>query len=175
MSTHATKLQAARELTELLAQKQLRLVLAESCTGGNVAGALAAIPGVSAWLCGSFVIYRNESKAEWLHIPRNLLDDPTVGPVSAEVTNLLAQQALVATAEADLGVAVTGHLGPGSPPELDGQVFFALARRGIDQAYVASKKLTAPAPRDAQDIAAREERLIECTTWVLREAVRSLR
>lgn len=168
------KLRAARQLADLLAEKRLRLVLAESCTGGNVAGALATIPGVSAWLCGSFVIYRNESKAQWLGIPRELLDDPKVGPVSAQVTELLARSTLQATPEADVGVAITGHLGPSSPPGLDGRVFFALARRGAEEVAASSSELIAPAPRDAVDTAGREERIIECTTWVLREATRVL-
>lgn len=170
VADHAMKLHAARQLADLLAEKRLRLVLAESCTGGNVAGALATIPGVSAWLCGSFVIYRNESKAQWLGIPRELLDDPKVGPVSAQVTELLARSTLRATPEADIGVAITGHLGPGSPPGLDGRVFFALARRG-EEVAAASSQLTAPAPRDAEDVAGREERIIECTSWVLSQAI----
>jgi hypothetical protein len=37
-----------------------------------------------------------------------------------------------------------------------------------------SKRLAAPAPRDSQDVVARNERLIECTTWVLDQISRSL-
>jgi PncC family amidohydrolase len=174
VSAHEAMLGAAAAVVELLARQQLRLVLAESCTGGNVAGALAAIPGVSAWLCGSFVIYRNESKAQWLGIPRDLLNDPAIGPVSAQVTQLLAEQALAATPEAQLGVAVTGHVGPGSPPALDGHVFFALAQRGRHGIISADRVLVAAAPEDVRDVAGREQRLIECSTWVLEQTRRHL-
>ena len=167
-------LQAACELASYLSQAQLRLVLAESCTAGNVAGTLAIVPGISAWLCGSFVIYRNESKAEWLRIPRHLLDDPAVGPVSVQVTELLAQHALAATPEADIGVAVTGHIGPGSPAHLDGQAFFALAQRGSSPVDSRARQLKSPAPRDAGDYLARQQRLMECTRWVLEQTLDAL-
>ena len=160
---------AARELADALAREQLRLVLAESCTGGNVAAMLANVPGISTWLCGSFVVYRNQSKTEWLNIPLELLDDPHIGPVSSEVTALLAREALNATPEADVSVAVTGHIGPGSPAHLDGQVFFAFARRGHSTVSSRRRRLLSPAPAHSQDFAARQQRLRESTRWVLEQ------
>ena len=174
MTADESRLRAARELGDHLTQAKLRLVLAESCTAGNVSAALAIIPGISAWLCGSFVIYRNESKAEWLHIPRHLLDDPAIGPVGPQVTELLARHALLATPEADISAAVTGHVGPGSPAGLDARVFLALVHRGHSKVDSRSCRLTSPAPRDAQDYLARETRLRECTLWVLTETRQAL-
>lgn len=175
MSADEPRLRAARQLGDYLAQAQLRLVLAESCTAGNVAGTLAIIPGISAWLCGSFVVYRNESKAQWLHIPQDLLDDPSIGPVSPQVTALLANQALSATREADVAVAVTGHIGPNSPIELDGRVFFGLKRRGNSTVDSYTQQLESPAPRDRHDYLARQRRLIECTCWVITQTLETLR
>lgn len=174
MTADEPRLRAARNLAEFLALARLRLVLAESCTAGNVSGTLAIIPGISAWLCGSLVVYRNESKTQWLHIPRGLLDDPEVGPVSRHVTELLAQQALSATPEADIGVAVTGHIGPGSPVHLDGRAFFAIARRGAASVESRQRQLGAPPPRDSYDLVARENRLAECTCWVLEQTLERL-
>ena len=156
-----------QQVRDALAARNSRLVLAESCTAGNVAAALAVVPGISAWLCGSFVVYRNESKAQWLGIPRDLLDDPHIGPVSAQVTKLLALQALQATPEANLAAAVTGHIGPGCPPELDGRVFFCLAKRSDGQTFDSSLQLTSPAPQDEHDLQRRAARLEEATVWVL--------
>lgn len=164
------KHQRAQELAQCLAEKQLRIVWAESCSAGNVAGALAIVPGISAWLCGSFVVYRNESKASWLSISRNALADPNIGPVSAQVTQSLAQRALAVTSEADIGAAVTGHIGPGSPAHLDGQLFFALVRRGDERVVASSARLQSKTPRDQADVAARLHRLNECTAWVLEQA-----
>ena len=50
--------ESARLLARQLAETRTRLVLAESCTGGLAAATLAAIPGISHWLCGSAVTYR---------------------------------------------------------------------------------------------------------------------
>ena len=157
----------AQQVRDTLAQNNCRLVLAESCTAGNVAGALAVVPGISSWLCGSLVVYRNESKAEWLNVPRELLDDPQIGPVSSQVTGWLSRQALAITPEADLSAAVTGHIGPGCPTEMDGLVFFSMSHRHSTQIVELNRRLTCAPPKDSQDLAARQARLHEATQWVL--------
>ncbi|MCA9159342.1 MAG: CinA family protein, partial [Planctomycetales bacterium] len=75
-------LELAISLRDLLASEQCRLVLVESCTAGRVAATLGELPGISQWLCGSLVVYRNASKSAWLGVPDSLLDDPQQGPVS---------------------------------------------------------------------------------------------
>jgi nicotinamide mononucleotide (NMN) deamidase PncC len=62
-----------------------------------------------------------------LGIPVRLLEKP--GPDSAKVTELLAKKLLDKTSEADVALAITGHLGPSAPPRLDGHVFIAVAWR----------------------------------------------
>jgi nicotinamide-nucleotide amidase len=117
---------ATRVVEELRARK-VRLVVAESCTGGLAAALLARIPGVSEFLCGSAVVYQVETKAEWLRVPPRLLSNP--GPVSREVASAMAMGALAATPQAEVSAAITGHLGPDAPPEQDGLVFLAFASR----------------------------------------------
>jgi nicotinamide-nucleotide amidase len=118
---------AARRIVSLLLQAGLRLAVAESCTGGLVSGALTAIPGVSAVHCGGVIVYRNATKTAYLGIRPSLLQVP--GPVSPEVAERMARGVLELTPEAGIGVSVTGHLGPEAPPDLDGQVFVAIAER----------------------------------------------
>ena len=108
-----------------------RIVLAESCTAGLVAAELGQIPGISDFLCGSMVVYRTATKTAWLGIPSEVLQDPAIGPVSAMVTLSLAEVILEKTPEATLAAAITGHLGPGAPTGMDGQVYCAIVRRGI--------------------------------------------
>jgi len=120
---------ATRRVAELLEETGCKVVFAESCTGGLVSGALTAIAGISRFHCGGMVVYRNETKVAYLDIPRLVLDDP--GPVSRKMTQLLAERVLVKTPEANLAVAVTGHLGPQAPPLLDGQAYAAIAWRGV--------------------------------------------
>jgi len=118
---------SARRVARLLKAAGCKVVIAESCTGGLVSGALTKIPGISDYHCGGVVVYRNETKMAYLDIPAKLLAEP--GPVSTDVAQLMARRVLELTPEADLAVSVTGHLGPNAPPKLDGQVYVAVAWR----------------------------------------------
>lgn len=175
MNAHLFEL--AQQLRDQLVQKQSRLVLVESCTGGWLASSLAALPGISQWWCGSLVVYRSESKAIWLGIDRQLLKDPAIGPVSPQVTLQLAQRAILHTPEATLGLAVTGDIGPGVAPEKDGRVYCALcseedlSNKSLAEARQAQTRLKCPAPLDAQDIARRAARLEEASAWVFARAI----
>jgi PncC family amidohydrolase len=122
---------ASRRVARLLKATNLKVVFAESCTGGLVSGALTKIAGISANHCGGVVVYRNETKQAYLNIPAALLKNP--GPVSREVAELMALRVLEMTPEADISASVTGHLGPQAPPKLDGLVFIAVARRGTSR------------------------------------------
>ncbi len=139
-----------------------RLVLAESCTAGLVAAELGQIPGISEFLCGSMVVYRTPTKAAWLGISAEDLADPAIGPVSATVTMALAEAILVKTPEATISAAITGHLGPGSPLKMEGQLFFAFRRRGRDIYGDSSNaefyQLSSPPPSDLLDLSGRSTR-----------------
>ena len=116
-------------LGEALRTQGLRLVCAESCTGGMIAAACTAIAGSSDWFERGFVTYSNEAKTEMLGVPAALI--AAHGAVSAEVARAMAEGAL-AHAHADLAVAVTGIAGPGggSAHKPVGTVWLALARTG---------------------------------------------
>lgn len=120
--------QAAERLGEwLLEHGREKIVFAESCTAGLVAAALAAVPGISQNLCGSMVTYREPIKTAWLGVDADLLRECSA--VSQPVTDAMAAAVLQHTVEATWSAAVTGHLGPGAPSQLDGQIFIAIARR----------------------------------------------
>jgi nicotinamide-nucleotide amidase len=116
-------------IIELLARRQERLVLAESCTAGLAASKLGQFPGISQHWCGSFVTYRDLAKVEWLGVSPELIDRFT--SVSAQVTRQMVLQALSKTPEANWAAAITGHLGPEAPAELDGQVYIAVGHRQL--------------------------------------------
>jgi nicotinamide-nucleotide amidase len=90
--------------------KKLKIVSAESCTGGLIAALLTEIPGSSDVFERGFVTYSNESKCELLGVPNDLI--ARHGAVSAEAAHAMALGALK-HAHADLVVAVTGIAGPG--------------------------------------------------------------
>jgi PncC family amidohydrolase len=117
----------AQQVVERLKFLNLKIVLAESCTGGLVSALLTRIPGVSEFHCGSAVVYQVATKAQWLGVPEAILSQP--GPVSREVVSKMAAGALEITAQADVAAAVTGHLGPGAPAAQDGLVYVAFVTR----------------------------------------------
>jgi len=108
-----------------------RLAVAESCTGGLLAGALTEIPGSSDVFDRGWVTYSNEAKTELLGVSSEIID--TFGAVSIAVAWAMAQGALERS-DADVAVAVTGIAGPdgGSEKKPVGTVVFARARRGAD-------------------------------------------
>lgn len=114
-------------LARTLKRRRIRLVLAESCTGGLIAATLARVPGISEHFCGSFVAYRNDSKSRWLGVSPKLI--AARGAVSPAVAMEMAVRALERTPEASVAVSVTGHFGPGAPPKQDGLVFMTLFDR----------------------------------------------
>lgn len=122
----ATRLQPlCQRAADSLQQLGWRVVFAESCTAGLVSAALGSIAGISDHLCGSAVTYRNQTKQDWLEVPRESLENP--GPVSQQVVQLMARGVLGSTEEANVALAVTGHLGPAAPSDLDGLIHIGVA------------------------------------------------
>ena len=82
----------ARRLARSLKEHPYRIVFAESCTGGLVAASLVQVPGISEYLCGSSVVYREATKTAWLAIAPGFLRRHSA--VSPETTLQLAAQVL---------------------------------------------------------------------------------
>ncbi|MGI4876918.1 MAG: CinA family protein [Janthinobacterium lividum] len=124
----AEMLEHARLVVEANRAAGLRIVTAESCTGGLVAGVLTEIPGSSDVVDRGFVTYSNEAKLESLGVNLDILE--TFGAVSVAVAWAMAKGALVHS-HADVAVAVTGIAGPGGGSERKpvGMVVFAVAHR----------------------------------------------
>jgi nicotinamide-nucleotide amidase len=119
----------ARRLGRLLKKRRLKLVTAESCTGGWAAQAVTAVAGSSDWFERGFVTYSNEAKIEMLGVPAALI--AAHGAVSAEVACAMAEGAL-AYSRAGFAVAVTGIAGPtgGSAAKPVGTVWIGVAASG---------------------------------------------
>ena len=117
----------ARLLVDEARERNLRLVTAESCTGGLVAGAICMVSGASDVFERGFVTYSNRAKQELLGIPGDLIAD--LGAVSEPVARMMAEGALE-NSNAHVAVAITGVAGPGggSPLKPVGTVHIATAR-----------------------------------------------
>jgi nicotinamide-nucleotide amidase len=128
--------ETALRLAEELRARGLRIVFAESCTAGLLSATLSRIPGISEFLCGSAVTYRNGTKSAWLDVSASDLGDPEIGPVSRTVAEQMCRGVLATTPEADVAASITGHLGPDAPPELDGIAYVAVLLREEDDPTV---------------------------------------
>ncbi|HZK99124.1 MAG TPA: CinA family protein [Caulobacteraceae bacterium] len=117
----------ARLVIDDARERSLRIVTAESCTGGLVAAAICAIPGASDVFERGFVAYTNRAKQELLGVSGDLIAD--LGAVSEPIVRMMAEGA-VEHSHAHLSVAVTGVAGPGGGTAMKpvGTVHFATAR-----------------------------------------------
>lgn len=117
----------ARLLIDEARQRSLRIVTAESCTGGLVAAAICSIAGASDVFERGFVTYTNRAKQELLGVPGELIAD--LGAVSEPVARMMAEGALE-NSNAHLAVAITGVAGPGGGTRMKpvGTVHIATAR-----------------------------------------------
>lgn len=113
------------QLLTLCQKKNLRLALAESCTGGAFAARLTQIPGASLCFVGSIVSYQNSAKTTLLQVPEALLTN--VGPVSQEVACKMLEGAITQFS-ADIAAAITGIAGPngGTPTIPVGTIYIAI-------------------------------------------------
>jgi nicotinamide-nucleotide amidase len=114
----------AFELAVALAGSGLRIVTAESCTGGLLAARLAGDARLGPHLDRGYVVYSGESKIDVLGAdPEEVAQ---CDAVSSAVTRSLAQGAL-ARSSADIATAVTGFCGPQKGDEEVGLVHIACA------------------------------------------------
>ncbi len=121
--------QKAEQLLASCRARGLRLVTAESCTGGLVSALLTEVAGSSDVFERGFITYSNAAKIETLGVASALIDRH--GAVSAAVAVAMAEGALKHS-RADVAVSVTGVAGPGggTAQKPVGLVYIAVERRG---------------------------------------------
>ena len=99
---------AARAVA-LLRDKELTVATAESCTGGMIAAAITDVAGASRVFGTGVVSYSCDCKRKLLGVSSATLD--AEGAVSAATAAQMAQ-GVRRTADATIGVSVTGEAGP---------------------------------------------------------------
>jgi nicotinamide-nucleotide amidase len=93
-----------------LREQQATLAVAESCTGGLLAGRITAVPRSSEYFLGGIVAYGNAVKIRELKVAADLLarEGAVSRPVAAGMATGVRRRF-----HADLGVGITGIAGPG--------------------------------------------------------------
>ena len=114
---------------DMLRERRLTIVAAESCTGGQLLERLTQAEGSSAYVKGGVVAYSNELKTHLLGVDRALIE--AHGAVSEPVAAAMAD-GLRARTSADISVAITGIAGPGggTPAKPVGTVVIAILMDG---------------------------------------------
>lgn len=122
-------------LGHLLRARGLKLVTAESCTGGLITDKITDVPGSSEYFLGGFVTYAYEAKVASLGVSWDMLN--RFGAVSREVVLEMARGARAALG-ADIAVSVSGVAGPGggSPEKPVGTTWIGLVTPEGEQAEV---------------------------------------
>lgn len=102
-------LNQAQKLFNLAQKNNIKIVSAESCTGGLIASLITEISGSSQIFERGFVVYSNLSKNQNLNVENVTLEK--FGAISKEVAEEMAQGALK-NSSANLSIATTGIAGP---------------------------------------------------------------
>jgi len=105
---HCTKI--AAQVGVLLQQKSMKIVTAESCTGGLLSAVITEIPGSSHWFDRAFITYSNEAKQEMLNVDKAIIEQQ--GAVSESVVTQMAKGA-IDNSLGQIAVAISGIAGPG--------------------------------------------------------------
>jgi nicotinamide-nucleotide amidase len=126
-----------KAILNYMAEKDITLSVAESCTGGYISHLLTQHPGSSKVFLGGAVSYSNELKESILGVKSDTLKQ--FGAVSEETVTEMVEGAL-RNFKSDYALAVTGIAGPdgGTPEKPVGTVWIAVA--SVNKTVV--KKLT---------------------------------
>jgi nicotinamide-nucleotide amidase len=95
---------------DLLRGKGLKLAVAESSTGGQLASLITEAPGASDYFIAGYVVYSAKAKEALGVSPEILAKHGTVAQATTQALAAAARQA----AGADVAIATTGNAGPGA-------------------------------------------------------------
>ena len=124
-------------VAKMLVENNLKIAVAESCTGGMVSASLINYPGISSVFMEGCVTYSNEAKMKSLGVKKETLD--VYGVVSDKCAKEMAS-GVAARYNTNVGIATTGIAGPGGGTDEKpvGLVYFGIYINGkvITKKYV---------------------------------------
>ena len=119
-------LERIQKLVKNYSEKNLKISVAESCTGGFISHMFTNISGESKVLERGVVCYSNQSKIDLLKVDPKIIEK--YGAVSEQVVKQLAYNIRVQS-NVDVGIGISGIAGPtgGTPEKPVGLVFIGVS------------------------------------------------
>ncbi len=101
----------SKKLLEICFKKNMKLLTAESCTGGLLSANITGVAGSSSVFSYGFICYSNESKRKFLKVTKKTID--SYGAVSYETVKQMLFGLCKQAKSKTLAVAISGVAGPG--------------------------------------------------------------
>jgi len=102
-------LDSVKDIVVKFTKKNIKLAIAESCTGGYISNAITNISGASKVFEHGIICYSNNSKIDLLNVDPSTIDQ--FGAVSEIIAKQLAYNIRVLS-NVDIGIGITGIAGP---------------------------------------------------------------
>ena len=120
------ELERLEKIVEKFTKKNLKIAIAESCTGGYVSHMITNISGASNVFERGIVCYSNQAKIDLLKVKPKSIE--IHGAVSENVVKQLASN-IKKLSNVDIGISVSGIAGPtgGTPEKPVGTVFIGFS------------------------------------------------
>lgn len=120
-------------LIKNLIKNNITIATAESITGGLIAKTITDVPGSSAILKESFIVYSDEAKINFLGVNKDIIMKN--GVVSKEVATEMVRR-LYEITKRDICVSTTGNAGPDVCDNKPvGRVYIGIAYKGDIKTY----------------------------------------
>ena|SRR5688572_15527093 len=160
------------ELGVLLKAHNLKLAVAESCTGGMVAEAVTRVAGSSGWFDCGFVTYSNQAKIDMLEVLPKTLE--TFGAVS-EQTAVEMVLGTLKYSRATIAGSITGIAGPdgGNAQKPVGTVCFAWG--ALDQTLRNQTTRNQPASTTHHFTGDRQQIRQQAAAFLMQQLIESLK
>ncbi len=125
----------SKQLLESCLQKNIKLITAESCTGGLLSANITGIAGSSAVFSYGIICYSDESKRKFLNVDDKILK--SFGAVSFETVKEMLAGLCNQAKSKTLTIAISGVAGPsGSESKPVGLVFIGVKLSSDDTEVV---------------------------------------
>ena len=122
------------KIKRMCEEHNLKISLAESCTGGLLSSLITELPGCSSFFETSLVTYSNKSKIDFLGVKKKTISQ--YGAVSHQTANAMVM-GLISKTKSDIAVSITGVAGPtgGTKKNPVGTVYFGIAIKNKAKTY----------------------------------------